>query len=46
MADVERLIQSDQLIAAIRCYREIHRVGLAEAKKAVETLSTELKSKQ
>ena len=45
MADVERLIQSDQLILAIRCYREIHRVGLAEAKKAVEALAREIKSR-
>ena len=36
MADVERLVRSGNKIAAIRCYREIHDVGLAEAKKAVE----------
>jgi ribosomal protein L7/L12 len=38
MADVERLAKSRQLVWAIRCYREIHRCGLAEAKRAVETL--------
>lgn len=38
MADVERLAQSGARIAAIRVYREIHHVGLAEAKKAVEEL--------
>ena len=38
MADVERLIQAGQRISAIRCYREIHHVGLAEAKKAVDDL--------
>jgi len=46
MADVERLIESSQLILAIRCYREIHRVGLAEAKKAVEELAREIKSRK
>ena len=45
MADVERLIQLDQKIAAIKCYREIHNVGLAEAKNAVDTLASELKSR-
>jgi ribosomal protein L7/L12 len=39
MADVERLAQAGEKIAAIRCYREIHNVGLAEAKKAVEDLA-------
>ncbi|MGC9941969.1 MAG: hypothetical protein ABSE48_09045 [Verrucomicrobiota bacterium] len=39
MADVERLARAGHKIAAIRCYREIHNVGLAEAKKAVEDLS-------
>ena len=38
MADVERLARSGQKIMAIRCYREIHRCGLAEAKKAVDVL--------
>lgn len=45
MADVERLIQAEQLIAAIRCYREIHHVGLRDAKDAVENLARELKSR-
>jgi len=38
MVDVERLVRSGERIAAIRCYREFHNVGLAEAKKAVEYL--------
>ena len=38
MADVERLLRAGQTIYAIRCYREIHNCGLAEAKKAVEDL--------
>ena len=38
MADVERLVRSGQRILAIRCYREIHHVGLAEAKKAIDDL--------
>ena len=46
MADVQRLIQSDQKITAIKCYREIHQVGLAEAKNAVEALAREIKSKE
>jgi|HubBroStandDraft_4_1064222.scaffolds.fasta_scaffold389116_2 ribosomal protein L7/L12 len=44
MADVERLIRGRQKIGAIKCYREIHRVGLAEAKKAVEDLEARMKS--
>ena len=38
MADVDRLVRSGQRILAIRCYREIHHVGLAEAKKAIDDL--------
>ena len=38
MADVERLARAGEKIHAIRCYREIHNCGLAEAKKAVEEL--------
>ena len=38
MADVERLVRTGNRIVAIRCYREIHHVGLAEAKKAVDDL--------
>jgi ribosomal protein L7/L12 len=38
MADVERLAKAGQRIYAIRCYREIHRCGLAEAKKALDDL--------
>ena len=39
MADVERLVRADERLAAIRVYREIHHVGLAEAKKAIDNLS-------
>lgn len=45
MADVQRLIRADQLISAIKCYREIHQIGLAEAKEAVEALAKEMKAK-
>jgi ribosomal protein L7/L12 len=36
IADVERLVREGRRIDAIRCYREIHRCGLAEAKEAVD----------
>jgi ribosomal protein L7/L12 len=39
MQDVKRLVQAGQRIDAIRCYREIHQVGLAEAKDAVENIA-------
>lgn len=38
MADVERLALMGERIWAIRCYREVHSCGLAEAKRAVEAL--------
>jgi ribosomal protein L7/L12 len=38
MADVERLVRTGERLAAIRVYREIHHVGLAEAKKAIDDL--------
>jgi hypothetical protein len=38
MADVERLARDGHRLVAIRCYREIHHVGSAEAKKAVDDL--------
>ena len=38
MADVERLARAGEHLAAIRVYREIHHVGLAEAKKVIEDL--------
>jgi ribosomal protein L7/L12 len=38
MADVERLASTGELVWAIRCYREIHSCGLAEAKGAIEAL--------
>jgi ribosomal protein L7/L12 len=40
-ADVLRLLKCGEKIMAIRCYREIHKVGLKEAKEAVEQLETE-----
>ena len=36
--DVLHLLQSGEKIMAIRCYRELHKVGLKEAKDAVELL--------
>jgi ribosomal protein L7/L12 len=36
--DVRRLLQAGEKIMAIRCYRELHQVGLKEAKDAVESL--------
>jgi ribosomal protein L7/L12 len=36
--DVLRLAQAGEKIAAIRCYRSIHNVGLKEAKDAVEAM--------
>jgi ribosomal protein L7/L12 len=36
--DVLRLAQAGEKIAAIRCYRAIHRVGLKEAKDAMEEM--------
>ena len=38
MLDVEQLVRAGQRILAIRCYREIHHVGLAEAKRAIDDL--------
>ena len=38
MSDVERLVRAGQRVWAIRCYREIHHCGLAEAKKGVDDL--------
>jgi len=37
-ADVRRLLESGEKIMAIRCYRELHHVGLREAKEAVELM--------
>ena len=36
--DVLRLVQAGEKIMAIRCYRVLHKVGLKEAKDAVERL--------
>ncbi len=38
MEDVKRLLEQDQKIAAIKAYRRIHGVGLADAKAAVEAM--------
>lgn len=37
-ADVSRLLSAGEKIMAIRCYRALHKVGLKEAKEAVELL--------
>lgn len=39
MADVERLLKDGLPIFAIRCYREVHRCSLRQAKEAVRNLS-------
>jgi ribosomal protein L7/L12 len=39
--DIVRLLQSGEKIMAIRCYRSLHKVGLREAKDAVESLEAE-----
>ncbi len=36
--DVLRLLQAGEKIMAIKCYRELHGVGLKEAKEAVELI--------
>ena len=36
--DIVRLLQSGEKIMAIRCHRSLHKVGLREAKDAVESL--------
>lgn len=41
-ADVERLVLSGRRIDAIKLYREIHGVGLKEAKEAVDKLAARL----
>ncbi len=41
MDDVRRLVAEDRKVLAIRVYRLIHGVGLAEAKAAVEALDAE-----
>jgi hypothetical protein len=38
MADVERLVRAGEDVLAMRCYLEIHRVGLPEAQKAINDL--------
>jgi ribosomal protein L7/L12 len=39
MADVERLVRAGERILAIRCYREIHKCSLQDAKRAVDDLT-------
>jgi hypothetical protein len=39
MADVVRLKAAGSEVLATRCYREIHRCGLRQAKEAVASLS-------
>jgi len=40
MDDVQRLVSKGHKIAAIKVYREVHGVGLKEAKEAVDAMST------
>ena len=40
MAEVERLVRAGERVMAIRLYREIHHVGLAEARKVIDDLHT------
>ncbi len=42
MDDVKRLAKSGQTIFAIRCYRELHQCGLAEAKQVVDRLRADI----
>lgn len=44
--DVLRLLRSGEKIHAIKCYREIHGVGLKEAKEAVEKIQASDASNQ
>lgn len=39
MAHVEQLLEKRERILAIRVYREVHKVGLKQAKSAVEDLA-------
>jgi ribosomal protein L7/L12 len=39
MADVVRLLDDNKRICAIRCYREVNKCSLREAKDAVKALS-------
>jgi ribosomal protein L7/L12 len=41
-ADVERLLRGGRKIEAIKLFREIHGVGLKEAKEGVEALMAEM----
>lgn len=42
MEDVQRLVSEGHKIAAIKIYRELHGVGLKEAKEAVEAMARSL----
>jgi ribosomal protein L7/L12 len=41
-ADIQRLLQTGRKIDAIKVYRRLHRVGLKEAKDAVDRLAAEM----
>ncbi len=41
-ADVQELLRLDRKIEAIKVYRELHGVGLRQAKEAVEQLQRQL----
>ena len=45
-ADIDRLLGLGHKIEAIKVYRALHRVGLKEAKEAVEERQRELKSRK
>jgi ribosomal protein L7/L12 len=45
-ADVERLLLRGEKLSAIKLYRDIHGVGLKEAKEAVEEISKRVPSAQ
>jgi len=43
-ADIEDLLRRGEKIYAIRVYRQIHGVGLKQAKEAIESLSEQIES--
>jgi len=45
-ADIRELLQAEQLIRAIKVYRERYGSGLAEAKDAVERIAQDMRSEQ
>ncbi len=40
-ADIERLVADGQTVLAMRAYRELHRCGLKQAKKAIAQIKKE-----